>query len=36
MALQWIDEALRGLGYQVSPVPAGRRQELKRAIEDLG
>jgi hypothetical protein len=36
MALLWIDEALRGLGYQVSPLPAGRRQELKRAIEDLG
>jgi hypothetical protein len=29
MALQWIDEALRGLGYQVSPTPDGGRAELK-------
>jgi glyoxylase-like metal-dependent hydrolase (beta-lactamase superfamily II) len=24
MALQWIDEALRALGYQVAPAPAAR------------
>ncbi|TAN33714.1 hypothetical protein EPN29_05415 [bacterium] len=30
MALQWIDEALRALGYQVSPVPGGGRPELTR------
>lgn len=36
MALQWIDEALRVVGYQVRALPDGRRQELKRAIEDLG
>jgi hypothetical protein len=29
MALQWIDEALRGLGYQVRPTPEGGRAELK-------
>jgi hypothetical protein len=29
MALQWIDEALRGLGYQVRPRPDGGRPELK-------
>ena len=28
MALQWIDEALRGLGYQVRPTPEGGRTEL--------
>lgn len=30
MALQWLDEALRALGYQVSPVPDGGRPDLKR------
>jgi hypothetical protein len=25
MALQWIDEALRGLGYEVRPTPGGGR-----------
>jgi len=28
MALQWIDEALRPLGYEVKPVPGGGRSEL--------
>jgi hypothetical protein len=36
MALLWIDEALRVLGYQVRPLPDGRRDELKRAGEDWG
>jgi hypothetical protein len=36
MALQWIDEALRELGYQVRPAPDGGRSELKRADEDWG
>ena len=30
MALQWIDEALRALGYEVRPTPEGGRPELKR------
>ena len=29
MALQWIDEALRALGYQVRPLPEGGCDELK-------
>jgi hypothetical protein len=29
MALQWIDEALRALGYQVRPLPDTGRPELK-------
>jgi hypothetical protein len=28
MALQWIDEALRALGYEVRPAPGGGRPEL--------
>ena len=36
MALQWIDEALRGLGYQVRPVPKGGREELRSVSEDWG
>ena len=36
MALLWIDEALRALGYQVSPVPEGGRAALKRVVEDWG
>jgi hypothetical protein len=28
MALQWIDEACRALGYQVRPDPGGARPEL--------
>jgi len=34
MALQWIDEALSVLGYQVRPLPDGGRVELKRVSED--
>src|SRR6266849_2725523 len=30
MALEWIDEALRGLGYEVRPAPGGRRPEPRR------
>jgi hypothetical protein len=29
MALQWIDEALRALGYEVRPSPGSGRLELK-------
>jgi len=36
MALQWIDEALSGLGYHVRPLPGGRREELKRGSEGKG
>jgi len=36
MALLWIDEALRALGYHVSAVPDGGRPELKPAVEDWG
>ena len=36
MALLWIDEALRALGYEVRPLPDGLREELKRASEDWG
>jgi hypothetical protein len=36
MALLWIDEALRELGYQVRPAPESSRPELKRAEEDWG
>jgi hypothetical protein len=31
MALLWIDEALRSLGYQVRPLPEKGRAELKRS-----
>jgi len=34
MSLQWIDEALQALGYQVRPLPHGGRPELKREDED--
>jgi hypothetical protein len=34
MSLQWIDEALRALGYQVRPRPGGGRPELKRLEDD--
>jgi hypothetical protein len=34
MALQWIDEALRGLGYEVRPTSDGGRPELKRPDAD--
>jgi hypothetical protein len=33
MALLWIDEALRSLGYEVRPAPDGGRPELRRAGE---
>jgi hypothetical protein len=36
MALQWIDEALRFLGYQVRPLPDGGREELRVTSEDWG
>jgi hypothetical protein len=36
MALLWIDEALRELGYQVRPAPGAWRSELKRPEEDWG
>src|SRR6202048_1903863 len=34
MALQWIDGALRELGYEVTPSPAGGRSELQRPEMD--
>lgn len=36
MALQWIDEALRELGYTVRPTDDGGRAELRRIEEDWG
>jgi hypothetical protein len=36
MALLWIDEALRDLGYEVRPMRGGGRDELKRVVEDWG
>jgi hypothetical protein len=36
MALLWIDEALRALGYQVRPLPDAGRPELKREETDWG
>ena len=36
MALLWIDEALRALGYEVRPLVGGRRDELKRMAKDWG
>jgi hypothetical protein len=36
MALQWIDEALRDLGYEVRPSPENGRSELKRAETEWG
>jgi hypothetical protein len=33
MALQWVDEALRALGYEVRPTPESGRAELKRPGE---
>jgi hypothetical protein len=36
MALVWIDEALRELGYQVRPTLEGGRAELKRTDESRG
>jgi len=34
MALLWIDEALRALGYQVKPTEDGGRPELTRTEDD--
>ena len=34
MALLWIDEALRELGYQVRPLPDGSRAEVKAQEPD--
>ena len=34
MALMWIDEALRELGYEVRPAPDSGRSELKRKDAD--
>ena len=36
VAPQWIDEALRPLGYQVRPLAGGGRPELRRAEEGWG
>jgi hypothetical protein len=34
MSLQWLDEALRALGYHVVPLPEGGRPELKRVEQE--
>ncbi|HEY8759685.1 MAG TPA: hypothetical protein VIP52_02100 [Candidatus Dormibacteraeota bacterium] len=34
MALLWIDEALRDLGYEVRPAPDGGQPEIKRTAEN--
>jgi hypothetical protein len=34
MALMWIDEALRALGYAVTPSPDGARPALKKPDDD--
>jgi hypothetical protein len=34
MALLWIDEAVRALGYEVRPLPEGGRAELKSVQQD--
>jgi hypothetical protein len=36
MALLWIDEALRSLGYEVRPLAEGGRAELARQESDWG
>jgi hypothetical protein len=36
MALLWIDEAIRSLGYQVRAAPDGGRPELRRVEADWG
>jgi hypothetical protein len=33
MALQWVDEALHALGYEVRPTSGGGRPELKHPDE---
>ena len=35
IALQWLDDALRALGYEVRPTPDGGRAELKRPEQDF-
>jgi hypothetical protein len=35
MALQWIEEALRALGYEVRPSPDSGRLKLKIGLENL-
>jgi len=34
MALQWINEALRPLGYEVRPAPGGNRPEVPEPSAD--
>lgn len=34
MALQWLDEALRPMGYEVRPASGSGRPELRRAEDD--
>jgi hypothetical protein len=36
MALQWLDEALRAVGYEVRPAAGAGRPELRRAEADWG
>jgi len=36
MALQWLDEALHAVGYEVRPATGSSRPELRRAEEDWG
>ncbi len=36
MALQWLDEALRAVGYEVRPATGSARPELRRAEADCG
>jgi len=36
MALEWIDEAIRELGYELRPSPDGGRMELKRTGAEWG
>jgi hypothetical protein len=36
MALHWLDEALRPLGYEVRPLAGSGRPELRRAKQDWG
>jgi hypothetical protein len=36
MAVKWIDEALRALGYEVRPAAGSGRGEIKRVEEDWG
>jgi hypothetical protein len=36
MALQWLDEAVRPLGYEIRPSPDGGRPELRRTEQEWG